>query len=351
MSVFPFLVLGTVMYFSGRSLDDLLLKVYRRLLSGKLPVVDATKGSNKEITGVMLQLRDPRARLSRTETKGKLFSGIGELLWYLAASDDLDFINYYIPGYGEFAEENGKIHGAYGPRIFSDGENSQFKIVQNMLSKRAGTRKAVIQLFDALDLRKEYKDVPCTCTLQFFVRKSKLDLVVYMRSNDAYLGLPHDIFSFTMIQEVMARSLGCDVGIYKHTVGSLHLYERHIEKAQQYVEEDFQDYFPMPSMPFGDPWPAIRKVLDAESKIRSGTLITEDISLHPYWTDVIRILQFYYFTRNPDRHHLKAAAQVKQGLHHDVYKVYFESKHRKMLERQMRSPQMEIFYLENNDDK
>lgn len=37
-----------------------------------------------------------------------------------------------------------------------------------------------------------------------------------MRSNDAYLGFPHDVFFFTMIQELVARSLGIRVGDYHH---------------------------------------------------------------------------------------------------------------------------------------
>ena len=65
---------------------------------------------------------------------------------------------------------------------------------------------------------------PCTCTLQFLARGVKLDLIVYMRSNDVIKGLPHDIFCFTMLQEIAARRLSLEPGIYKHCVGSLHLY-------------------------------------------------------------------------------------------------------------------------------
>jgi thymidylate synthase len=38
-------------------------------------------------------------------------------------------------------------------------------------------------------------------------------MVTTMRSNDAYLGLPHDVFCFTMLQEIIARSLGREIGI------------------------------------------------------------------------------------------------------------------------------------------
>jgi thymidylate synthase len=47
-----------------------------------------------EIAGVLLEISNPRARLSRTETRGRIFSALGELLWYLSGSNEVDFIAY-----------------------------------------------------------------------------------------------------------------------------------------------------------------------------------------------------------------------------------------------------------------
>jgi hypothetical protein len=63
------------------TLDDLLLKVYPKILrNGER--VKASKGWNRELSGVILELTNPLARLSRTETKGTVFSCLGETLWY-----------------------------------------------------------------------------------------------------------------------------------------------------------------------------------------------------------------------------------------------------------------------------
>ena len=61
--------------------------------------------------------------------------------------------------------------------------------------------------------------------------------VHYMRLNDALVGLPHDVFCFTMLQEIVARSLSVELGGYKHAVGSLHLYKTHVDAAHQFLEE------------------------------------------------------------------------------------------------------------------
>src|SRR5690606_23406544 len=148
---------------------------------------------------------------------------LGELAWYLAGSNSLEFIEYYIPAYEKSSDDKKTIHGAYGPRLVGKGEKDQLKNVIKILKKKPSSRQAVIQLFDAADILEDHLDIPCTCTLQFLIRGGKLHMFTSMRSNDVFLGLPHDIFAFTIIQEIMARSLGCDLGDYKHFVCSLHL--------------------------------------------------------------------------------------------------------------------------------
>jgi thymidylate synthase len=120
-----------------------------------------------------------------------------------------------------------------------------------------------------------------------------------MRSNDAYKGLPHDIFCFTMLQEVVARTLGVELGSYSHFVGSLHLYDDERdgydddrEAAQQYLDEGVQSTILMPPMPSGDPWPSIKKLLDAEYRIRHRVELDANVwGVDDYWTDQIRLLQ------------------------------------------------------------
>jgi thymidylate synthase len=128
------------------TLDDLLLKVYSKILQNGQRV-KASKGWNREISGVVLELKNPLARLSRTETKGTVFSCLGETLWYLARSNELQFIKYYISIYGRFAEEDGTIHGAYGPRLFGmrAGVNQITNVIK-LLRRKPSSRQAVVQL-------------------------------------------------------------------------------------------------------------------------------------------------------------------------------------------------------------
>jgi thymidylate synthase len=139
------------------------------------------------------------------------------------------------------------------------------------------------------------------------LRDDKLHLIASMRSNDAYKGLPHDIFAFTMLQEIMARTLGVDVGPYQQFVGNLHLYDYNEIAAQQYIDEGFQATVVMPAMPEGDPWPSIRTVLAAEARTRAGeTLDANSCGVGDYWADLIRLLQIFSAKDNRTIEALKA---------------------------------------------
>jgi thymidylate synthase len=289
--------LETTSHFIGETLDDLMRDGIKEIQKRGEPI-SPSRGPCSEIVGVMLELTNPRARLSRTETRGRPFSCLGELCWYLAGSRALSFIEYYVPAYSDEADGD-VVEGGYGPRLMNWKGVAQLHAVTELLKAKQSSRQAVIQLFDACDLAGGHRSPPCTCTLQFFVRGGRLHMVTYMRSNDVYIGLPHDVFAFTMIQEIMAQELGIDLGWYKHIVGSLHLYDARKEEAQQFLDEGWQPTdMAMPPMPPGEPRLGVRALLAAEEVIRVGDGSVEvEAGLDPYWADLIRLLQVLKYSR------------------------------------------------------
>ena len=256
-------------YFCGETVDDVMRRCAEQILT-RGESINPSKGPARELSGVLLEIANPRARLSRTETRGRPFSCLGELSWYLGKTNKLSPIKYYIKGYEKSADGD-EIFGGYGPRLFRWSGLNQFESVTELLRRNNDSRRAVVQLFDANDLVGIHSDIPCTCTLQFMIRGDKLNLITYMRSNDVYLGLPHDVFCFTMLQEIMARSLEIDVGVYKHVAGSLHIYETDTTCMEEFLDDGWQSTEgAMPPMPFCQPWPHIDRFLEAEASIRTG---------------------------------------------------------------------------------
>lgn len=316
------------MYIKEETLDDLLYEVLSRLLK-LADTVPGSRGAISEITGVVLELTNPLARLSRAEKKMHLFSGLGELLWYLAGSNDLEFIAYYLPKYREESDDGKTVFGAYGPRLLNmRGTHDQIKNVISVLKIKPTSKRAVVQIFDAADLAERHLEIPCTCTLQFLIRDKKLCAFTYMRSNDALWGLPHDIFSFTMLQELIARSLGLEVGPYKHATTSLHLYDKHRTEAQEYVNEGIQARIgvAMPPMPLGDPWQSVRTLVDAEHSIRSGNILDPGaLSIDPYWQDFVQLLNVFQHYRSGAEAKI---ARLAKRIHSPIFRMYIEQKRR-----------------------
>ncbi len=311
------------MYIVGKTFDDILRTVLGKLLKVK-GQISPTRGDATEFTGVLLKLTNPRSRLSRTEKKGTLFSCLGELLWYLSGSNSLDFISYYIHEYKKLTDDGLTIYGGYGPRLFNKNGQNQIRNVIDRLREKPDSRRAVIQLFDADDVTAIAKDIPCTCTLQFFVRNRKLQMFTNMRSNDAFLGLPHDVFAFTMLQEIIARSLAVDVGTYYHSVGSLHLYQKSRKGAEDFISEGWQSTKPMPKMPIGDPWQSIAVLLKAEADVRVDKKIDlNSLGVDEFWIDLIRIIQIFSCHKKKQNSRIPI---IKNEMSTKIYNPYIEKK-------------------------
>lgn len=304
----------------GDGVDEVLMQLFEALLK-RGEANDGHRGDMMETLGVLLRIENPRARISRSQNRGKFFSALGELLWYLERSDRLDFIEPYIPEYAKDAVD-GRLHGAYGPRLHAmRGEINQWDNIVNLLQTNSTSKRAVIQLFDASDITGRFTEIPCTTTMQFLLREGRLNMSVTMRSNDAYWGTPHDIFCFTMLQEMLARRLGCDLGHYLHYVGSMHVYERFIEDMKTYVQEGWQRTVEMPPMPEGNPFEVVPHLLAAEQRIRSGDgRGAEDEFEDSYWADICRLLQVFWVSKNDSANATTAIGEYMKNMTNDVYR-------------------------------
>ena len=280
-----------------------------------------TKGAALDIIGASLVLTNPRARLSRSETRGKAISAIAELCWYLAGSEDLSQISYYLSKYGASAETDGSLLGAYGPRIIGSAETSPLRDVVTRLKVNSSSRQAVVQILRPGDLTSAQKDVPCTIALQFLLRDDYLTLVTTMRSNDMVLGLPHDVFAFTMLQEIVATALDVEVGPYFHNVGSLHLYESDFKAARAFLDEGFQPTDEaMPAMPKRSAWKDIAEFVDCEAAIRGGASpLSVRLPSELYWRNLAILLACFSACVAADVDTMKSLASQLSDSYYQLY--------------------------------
>jgi thymidylate synthase len=82
--------------------------------------------------------------------------------------------------------------------------------------------------------------------MQFFVRDNLLHSVVTMRSQDIILGFTYDVFTFSMVANAVRlllneRGIKTELGNLHVNVGSLHIYETHFEKADDWLNSFDRD--------------------------------------------------------------------------------------------------------------
>ena len=208
---------------------------------------------------VVLTLTDPCRPFIASPARRPFYRfGLIEACWILSGSDDLMSVASVNPHYREFSDDGRVLWGAYGPRLIA-----QLDHVLSSIRRDPDTRQAVVTTWRPMvhpgneelversfhrvlgtDIRPEWdgsswrsKDVPCTVAWHFQLRDGKLDLTVFMRSNDVWLGLIYDVLSFTTVQRVVASALGATPGAYNHIASNLHLYVTDLDAAQSVLNE------------------------------------------------------------------------------------------------------------------
>jgi thymidylate synthase len=166
-----------------------------------------------------------------------------EAFWILSGDNSVMGIAPYNQHIARFSDDGEKFFGAYGPKVID-----QLNYVIQKLVDDRDTRQAGMTIWR--ENPPPTKDVPCTVAIFFNIRGSVLNVHVFMRSSDAWLGLPYDVFNFSMLGHrvcgyfnAIGRSknfLEVAPGRLFLTMASSHLYEQHYEAARAIVDTHFE---------------------------------------------------------------------------------------------------------------
>lgn len=150
-----------------------------------------------------------------------------EALWIISGSRRLDFNKHIREKLERFSDDGVTLAGAYGPPFVQ-----QVRWCVDKLSEDPDSRQAVMTIWNRNP--PQSKDIPCTVALQFLIRNDTLYTNAFMRSSDVWLGLPYDLFSFSVMSMVVAlQSRVKNLGNLTVFMGSSHLYEENFGKANE----------------------------------------------------------------------------------------------------------------------
>ena len=221
--------------FHGETVNDVWEQALNDLLAqAKSGFKDSSRDGDVvgEFLDAVMVVEDPTRNIVTSPVRRMpMRYAVGELAWYLSGSNKVADISKFAKKWEQISDDGETNNSAYGYRIHTLFGFDQWDFIKELLSKDPNTRQAVIHIKDASN--KPTKDTPCTVYLQFFIREGLLHLSVHMRSNDIWMGVPYDMFSFCFLQMKMAMELGVGIGRYTHYAGSLHMYKRDYDVAME----------------------------------------------------------------------------------------------------------------------
>jgi thymidylate synthase len=133
-------------------------------------------------------------------------------------------------------DDLGRIYGAQwiSWRKADGTEINQLAVAVDTILKDPTNRRIIVNAwrpdeFDQMALP------PCHVLYQFIVnvKENTLNLCMYQRSCDVFLGVPFNIASASLLLSIVARLTGYTPGVFTHFLADTHIYKNHIDQCNQ----------------------------------------------------------------------------------------------------------------------
>ena len=178
-----------------------------------------------------------------TTKKLHLKSIIHELLWFLSGDTNVKYLQENgVRIWNEWANEQGELGPVYGKQWRAwqtpEGEliDQMSELVDN-LKNNPDSRRHIISAWNVGELSKMALP-PCHLLFQFYVANNRLSCQLYQRSADAFLGVPFNIASYSLLVHMLAQQCGYEVGEFVWTGGDVHIYKNHLEQVNLQLERE-----------------------------------------------------------------------------------------------------------------
>ena len=175
-------------------------------------------------------------------------TGINEILWIYQDQDSnlATAHNRDIKWWDEWNIGNGTIGQRYGATV------RKWNLLNNLLDglkKDPFSRRHIMNMLQESDLKQTDGLYPCAYETMWSVRELNgdmfLDMTLNQRSNDYIMAGYINKIQYVALQMMVASHLNYKVGKFCHYIQNLHIYDRHIEAANELLERDVLEQQPI----------------------------------------------------------------------------------------------------------
>jgi len=160
----------------------------------------------------------------------------------------------------DFAKNYGELGPVYGKqwrawetpeeaRLGGAGDHviDQLALMVDQLKNNKFSRRIIVSAWNPADIDEMAKAglPPCHMEFQALVRPNSedetrpyLDLQLYIRSNDIFLGAPFNIASYALLLCLLAKECGYLPGKLIYMIGSAHIYLNHVEQMKEQLSRE-----------------------------------------------------------------------------------------------------------------
>ena len=185
-----------------------------------------------------------------TTKKVHFKSVVNELIWFLNGDTSTQWLRENgVSIWDEWATEAGELGPLYGAQWVNwptrdGGSINQIDYVIDCLRHRPESRRILFHAWNVEYLPDETMSPqenveagrmalpPCHLLYQFYVANGKLSAMLYIRSSDAFLGLPFNIASVSLLVHMLCQQVELEPGEVVVTMGDCHLYSNHAEQVK-----------------------------------------------------------------------------------------------------------------------
>lgn len=248
------------------------LELLQHILDNGSPKSDRTGTGTLSVFGYQMRFNLQDGFPLVTTKKLHIKSIIHELLWMLSGDTNVKYLNDNgVSIWDAWQDKEGEIKNGYGQQWRDFSGIDQITEIIESIKTNPDSRRHIVSAWNPLHI-KDSSLPPCHCFFQMYVANNKLSCQLYQRSVDSFIGLPFNIFSYSLLTHMIAQQCDLEVGEFIHTSGDLHIYNNHVDQVKLQLT---RKPYPLPKL-------KILRKPDSIFDYKYEDFLIEDYIAHPH---------------------------------------------------------------------